>query len=135
MTQYLYATASFYSIEACRKLPNLLFVFGDNLDRVGNGGQAIIRGEPNTLGIATKRSCGEFMTGTLADVQAVLYELNHVERLLRAGQSMIFPILEDGKTSLGCGLAELPIRAPALYGLINDWFDRLPNVRRVRLAI
>ncbi len=37
--------------------PHLLYLFGDNLDRQGMGGQAgEMRGEPNSFGIATKRS-------------------------------------------------------------------------------
>jgi len=34
--------------------PNHIFVFGDNLLRVGKGGAAILRDEPNTYGFVTK---------------------------------------------------------------------------------
>lgn len=129
----IFTTTDYFSVDKARLHRRAIFVFGDNLGRVGRGGQAIIRGEPNTIGIATKRSCGEFMTGTLEDVTAVVMDLRRVEGLLLGERRLIFPILENGDTSLGCGLAELPIRAPALYGLINDWFDRLPDKRRVDL--
>lgn len=42
--------------EHLRKEPEKLFVFGDNLERKGFGGQAKeMRGEPNAVGIPTKR--------------------------------------------------------------------------------
>ena len=37
--------------------PSVLYLFGDNLQRVGLGGQAKeMRGEPNAVGIATKKA-------------------------------------------------------------------------------
>lgn len=36
--------------------PNEIFVFGDNLLRVGTGGAAFLRSEPNTYGFVTKRA-------------------------------------------------------------------------------
>ena len=37
--------------------PEVLFVFGDNMQRWGKGGQAYhMRGEPNSVGIPTKRT-------------------------------------------------------------------------------
>ena len=45
-----------YSIEQCRANPRAIYVFGDNLLRKGLGGQAKeMRGEPNTLGIVSKK--------------------------------------------------------------------------------
>lgn len=38
-----------------RKNPDHIFVFGDNLLRVGKGGAAALRDEPNTYGFITKR--------------------------------------------------------------------------------
>ena len=43
------------SPEMCRLHKNSIFVFGDNLQGWGKGGQAIIRDEPNAYGIPTKR--------------------------------------------------------------------------------
>lgn len=37
-----------------RANPNHIFVFGDNTKRVGNGGAAILRDEPNVYGFVTK---------------------------------------------------------------------------------
>jgi hypothetical protein len=39
--------------------PNVLFIFGDNMLRIGLGGQAReMRGQPNAIGIPTKQSPG-----------------------------------------------------------------------------
>ena len=47
-----------YTPELLRAYPGYLFLFGDNLQRIGKGGQAIIRDEPNAFGIATKKGPG-----------------------------------------------------------------------------
>ena len=36
-----------YKVKDLKNNPNKIFVFGDNLKRKGEGGQAIIRGEEN----------------------------------------------------------------------------------------
>ena len=41
----------FWTIEDVRNKPNYLFLFGDNDVQKGEGGQAIIRYEPNAFGI------------------------------------------------------------------------------------
>ena len=43
-----------YSIDQCRKNAKTLFIFGDNDQRTGNGGTAVIRDEKNAIGISTK---------------------------------------------------------------------------------
>ena len=42
--------------------PNKIFVFGDNLARTGKAGQAIIRDEPNVIGVPTKISPRKFFS-------------------------------------------------------------------------
>ena len=43
-----------YTNALLKKNRNKLFVFGDNCLRKGKAGQAIIRDQPNSAGIATK---------------------------------------------------------------------------------
>lgn len=102
-----------------RRNPNVLYLFGDNMERVGLGGQAKeMRGEPNAVGIATKRrpsmSEGEFFSDD--DYDEVIATMRHdmkpaIEHLKRGG---VVVIPTDG---LGTGLSELPQRAPE----INRW--------------
>ena len=47
-----------YSRNTPQQNPNMFFVFGDNLQRSGTGGQAVIRNNPNVIGIPTKVAPG-----------------------------------------------------------------------------
>ena len=93
-----------------------LFLFGDNFERAGKGGQAVIRDMPNALGIAVKhqpkRDAGAYLSD--ADMNAFQAELLRAHReilaALRAKRTVYWPA--DG---IGTGLAELPSRAPLCY--------------------
>lgn len=103
--------------EMLRAEPETLFVFGDNLQRRGLGGQAReMRGEPNAVGIPTKRApsmhpCDMYKD---ADLDAYLYARAHdVMRLsqhLMDGGVVVLPA--DG---LGTGRAQLKQSAPAIW--------------------
>lgn len=115
-----------YSVDLCRRHPNKFFLFGDNCERIGRGGQAIIRGCGNAIGLVTKRSCSEYMEdGHSGDLLAVAMDMKMIEIMLKQGNTIVLPVFENGKTTLGCGLADLPNRAPALYQLIDAWTQRL----------
>jgi hypothetical protein len=45
----------FWGLDDARRNRDCLFVFGDNDARQGFAGQAVIRGEPNAIGLTTKR--------------------------------------------------------------------------------
>ena len=101
-----------------------LFVFGDNMERCGLGGQAgAMRGEPNAIGVPTKRAPGsapdDFFRDTdlqdLAVRAAILGAFAVVNESLDAGRDVVIPT--DG---LGSGLSELPTRAPLIYAFIED---------------
>jgi len=92
-----------------------LFVFGDNLQRWGKGGQAYaMRGEPNAIGLPTKRSPYRYLTD--ADMPEVLsVTIADVRRLWRhsfEGGLVVWPL-----RGIGTGRAELVTRAPevAIY--------------------
>lgn len=105
--------------------PKALYVFGDNLDRVGNGGQAAeMRGEPNAFGIPTKRTPGhgsdtDYFSDDAEDLDNILKmfsaHFNALYHLLDVGNIVVFP--SDG---IGTGLSELPARAPKLDRLIKE---------------
>lgn len=114
-----------YSSDLCRRHPQVNFVFGDNLQRVGMGGQAIIRHQPNAVGVATKRSPSEFMSDTLSDMGEVCNDLIQVANGLARGVPHVIPLTPEGRISLGCGLAELPYRAPLIYAFIEKWLDQV----------
>jgi hypothetical protein len=102
--------------------PDWLFIFGDNMMRHGLAGQAAeARGEPNAIGIATKRKPS-------MDTDAFLSDLDHenwfaaekptMARLIKASQSgrtIIWPL--DG---IGTGLARLEKNAPLIWTDIDN---------------
>lgn len=106
--------------------PEARFVFGDNLERFGLGGQAAsMRGEPNAIGVATKRSPGArapdyFADGEADALAAIDADIDLVAAALKDGRTVYVPF--DG---LGTGLSELPTRAPALHRHIVDRFHAL----------
>lgn len=131
--------------QMLRDEPEKLFVFGDNLERRGLGGQAReMRGEPNAVGIPTKRSPsmvdGSFFTND--DFYVVRTEIDpamaKLAAHLLAGGTVVWPA--DG---IGTGLADLPRRAPWIWTYLEhhradlDWISEtgkpprlLPDYRR-----
>lgn len=113
-----------YTPELLRKHPNIIWVFGDNLSRIGSGGQAIIRNEPNTFGLVTKRNPdhkpGSYMTGIPEDYEAVASDLDRLHQLISTGASIVFP-----SSGLGTGLARLQTTAPDLLAYIDSEVSKL----------
>lgn len=96
-----------------RANPEDIYVFGDNLAEVGYGGQAReMRGEPNAIGIPTKRSPAEYLSD--ADYEEVLWVWHETFGILAGylfqGATVVWPA--DG---IGTGLADLKNRAPRLW--------------------
>lgn len=117
-----------YSVNLVRANPHLLFVFGDNCKRYGKGGQAIIRDEPNTLGICTKysptRDPEAYFRDTQEELEIVKNDFKRLRREMESGKYSGVVIPLDG---IGTGLAELSTRAPKVLdyinNLINDLFE------------
>jgi len=102
--------------------PNTVYVFGDNMQETGYGGQAgAMRGEPNAFGIPTKWSPGmresDFFTDKdLKNVSTVFDEdFRQLKDHISAGRNVVFPA--DG---LGTGLSQLPQRAPLILDYIRQ---------------
>jgi hypothetical protein len=100
-----------------------LFVFGDNMEGRGFGGQAAaMRGELNTIGVPTKwapeRKASAYFTDEDRMDPNVWHAINgafdEMRKALSAGRNVVIPA--DG---LGTGLAELPARAPKLHAMIE----------------
>lgn len=105
--------------------PNDYFVFGDNAQRIGLGGQAkAMRGEPNAIGVATKRAPDmedeSFFADTPEDIQIVMEDLSKIYLGHQAGYNIHVP-----SAGLGTGLAQLPSRSPIINDLIISFFKQL----------
>lgn len=115
---------SFITRDNVRQNPDKLFLFGDNLLRHGLGGQAReMRGEPNAIGIPTKkrpaRTSDSYFTDEEFDENraAIDRAFRHVgEWLHDHGGSSILVIPSAG---LGTGRAELQQRAPRTFAYLQ----------------
>lgn len=99
--------------------PELLYVFGDNVKRIGFGGQAAaMRGEPNAHGIATLWAPGvSFSDHEYEDVRQIIdADLSELAR--RASlwdvQTIVFPV--DG---VGTGLALMSTFCPRIKAYLD----------------
>ena len=118
--------------EFVRSHQTWLFVFGDNLAKKGLGGQAReMRGEPNAVGIATKRSPSMNSDAFFSDsdihnvivMGAIKDSFRILEFHLLSGDVVVIP-----KNGVGGGLANLPVNAPLIDTFIKDSIERLVNI-------
>ena len=104
-----------------REHPDALFVYGDNMQQRGLGGQAKeCRGEPNTLGIPTKWKPTWNPDAYFSDkdydevVPTIMVKFNLLEMKLKQGKDVYYP-----KMGIGTGRAELATRAPRIHQKIH----------------
>lgn len=107
-------TEKWYNIATCMNNPNMLFVFGDNEQRMGNGGQAIIRLEPNSIGLATKKSSAFYWSDDDFEhnkdvINGDIYEIKRTYEEEKY-KYIVFP-----KAGLGTGLSDLHNKAPRTF--------------------
>jgi hypothetical protein len=96
--------------------PDVIFVFGDNGWRKGMGGQAKeIRGEPNALGVVTKKATYDvFSDDDFEDAKKVIAnDLRLLRNVIFNGITVVFPL--DG---IGTGLANLKECAPKIWAFL-----------------
>lgn len=98
--------------------PEKIYVFGDNMARFGNLGQAVIRDEPNSFGIPTKRYPGrkeeDYFSDKNDEFDCVLANLRLLYKLAK-NHTIVFPI-----AGIGTGLAQMEKRSPALWSKMNQ---------------
>jgi len=108
------------------------FIFGDNLEKKGYGGQAkVARGEPNAYGVPTKvRPCMNYDDAFFYDIDydKIVPKIDEAIDLVPLDKPIvIFP-------KIGLGFSELDVRAPRIYkylivSLINKFGHLLVNKR------
>lgn len=106
--------------------PDWLFVFGDNLLRIGLGGQAKeCRYEPNAVGIATKKLPNNLPEAFFDDNDFDLFFNSNqeaFEMLLGYDGTVVWPA-----NGIGTGLAKLPEKAQKLFNFIEELREQLEN--------
>ena len=133
---------AWYSIEQCKANPRSIYVFGDNLLRVGEAGQASIRSCNNAIGIATKKKPSMEKSAFFSDK-----EYDKLEPFLKKEMDKIINILFSNdldtlvfpKDGLGTGLSKLPQMAPkvflALSALLYKTFNIHTDQKTYKLSI
>ncbi len=115
-----------------RANPNTLYVFGDNMQQRGMGGQAKeMRGETNAVGVPTKWAPTRDAPAYFKDrdfenrvvIGAIHIKFDRLEHWLKKGHNVAIPA--DG---LGTGLAELPARAPRIHAYIEGRIRQLQEI-------
>lgn len=120
----------FISRQDVHANPNYLYIFGDNFERCGMGGQAKeMRYCANSYGITTKRKAAHghsncYLWDEESDAWAIVNaDFDVLEVLMRRYDAVVIP--EDG---IGTGLAKLQKTAPRLLAHINNRLENLKNL-------
>lgn len=107
--------------------PHVLYVFGDNRERQGMGGQAKeMRGEPNAVGIRTKwvpsmEPHAFFSDDDYDEIERMIMEdFKRLWKHLESGGIVVLP--SDG---IGSGLADLKNRAPRVNAFLEELIEEL----------
>lgn len=116
--------------QILRRFSQHLFVFGDNGQQQGFGGQAReMRGEPNAVGIPTKHAPSMRPSAffTDSDLPVVRVPIDaafaRLATHLGAGGTVVWPA-----AGVGTGLAQLAERAPAIRAYIDEKYEKLRQI-------
>jgi len=115
-----------WSVSLVRENPDHLFIFGDNDIKKGKKGQAIIRDEPNALGIPTKKFPSYSEKAYYSD-----FELEqNIKNIDKAIELIILELPKYKKLVLptdgfGTGLADLQNKAPNTFIYLNNKIKEL----------
>ncbi len=108
-----------YSSLQCEKNPSKLYVFGDNTERLGMGGQAKIRNERNAVGLSTKDSCGEYFSDNNFEknkkyINDDIFFIK--ERILNdMYEVLVFPF-----AGFGTGLSNMQVECPRTFLYLSE---------------
>ena len=106
-----------------RANPNVTYLFGDNTVQEGFAGQAKeMRGEPNAVGIPTKKYPNTYASAYFTDNEFESNKREIDDAFARINTDIVVVPL-DG---LGTGLAEMPIRCPKTFKYLVDKIKALP---------
>ena len=108
--------------EHIRKCPDILVIFGDNLERAGYGGQAReCRDEPNCLGIVVKRRPSKDIGAYFTDD-----DVGEIGTMIEEGFARAIAHLKEGKhvaypsRGIATGYALLEVTSPKLMSCVHD---------------
>lgn len=107
-------TSMFFTRELVKENLNKLYIFGENQKQQGSciigGGQAIVRGLPNTYGLCTLNAIGDYWTDDL-----FLLNVNQINSDIVNIANLDFPTVVFPANGLGTGRAKLHVTAPRTF--------------------
>ena len=121
----VYRTDKVITRDKIKENPDVLYLFGDNLLRKGLGGQAKeMRGEPNTLGIVSKKYPSNDISSFYTDedfypwLEVFSADIRSLAEKINSGQykALVIP-------PIGVGLADLQNKAPRIYKYLKTTLD------------
>lgn len=120
----------FITREYVRENRDKLFLFGDNLERRGFGGQAAaMRGEPNAVGIPTKKSPSyrddAFFSDEEFEQNKASIDAAFAEIMNAVTDSIRVIVIPSG--GLGTGRAQLERRAPRTFAYLQKRLTELAS--------
>ena len=123
-------TMKHYTRELIKEHPDWYFIFGDNWAQKGLGGQAAAaQGEPNSIGVPTKKAPTYMPEDFLSDetytsnIVHMIGPYLKIRDILVEGKTVVWPA--DG---IGTGIADLPNRAPETLKFINCVIESLKKI-------
>lgn len=114
---------NFITRKEIKENKDKIYVFGDNLQEIGFGGQAKeMRGEDNTIGIPTKKSSYEFFSDKDYDQVTPIIQCRFaiIRDYLQVGRTIVIP-----KAGIGTGFADLFNKAPKIWQIIKMNLEKL----------
>lgn len=107
-----------FSIDQCKKNKDTLFIYGCNMERYGEAGQAIIRNQENAIGFATKHKPGtnkeDYFNDDDFEKNCQIIE-EEIIRINRYAEEKEFKNICFSYYGIGTGLAQLAIKAPKTF--------------------
>ncbi len=114
MTKWICIVSKRYSVEQCRVNFDCLFVFSDTLERIGVLGQACIREQVNSIGIATQKSANEFFTDKEYDENCKLID-EEIEKIKRYAEEREVKAIGFPWMGIGTGLSSMQTKCPKTF--------------------
>jgi len=114
----------YWTLHDVKSHSDYIFIFGDNDIKAGKGGQAIIRGEKNAMGIPTKKFPGYNKSAYYTDDELQMNKnkidnaVNNIVHKLK-NKNMLYKGIVLPEDGLGTGLADLQNKAPKTFEYLN----------------
>lgn len=121
----------FWTVRDLTSNPRALFVFGDNDIRRGKGGQAVIRGQPNAVGLTTKKYPDDTPESFFDDDEYdenVVKISDDIADILKEFVKSKYDTLVIPQQGLGTGLSDLPKRAPETFAFLKKKISTIVDV-------